>query len=223
MTYEETIKLDFELPPEMQGMQVQMPTAHTNKKLLYFNETASLLKNAPVDEENQATTIQGHDIHFTMDMTPPDDARYTDFTEGLVVEKKDFLGRTFLISGEEQNLTWRLSDERSEFLGYMTQKASAVQDSMTIEAWFTPEIPLPAGPAHFAGLPGLILVVNVNDGHTTYVAKEVTLEAVDTSIIKRPKKGKKVSREEFDQIVAEKTKEMQATHGGGNSVFIIQQ
>ena len=161
------------------------------------------------------------DLHFRTIEEPPENETYVNLDEGQLIEKQDFLGRTFLITGETLNVAWRLTDERSEFLGYLSQKATAVRDSTTIKAWFTPEIPVPAGPARYGGLPGLILVLTLNDGQTTYVAQELSLAPLDEALVP-PKKGKKVTREEFNTIVEEKRKEMEADgRGGEGNVFII--
>jgi GLPGLI family protein len=147
---------------------------------------------------------------------------YSHFDEEVVIEKRDFMGRTFLITGTPAPLAWRLTDERSEFLGYLCQKAIATRDSTTIEAWFTPQIPVPAGPGTYSGLPGLILVVNENDGQRSIVAKELSLEPLGEDAIVAPEDGKQVTRAEFDAIVEEKMKEMGAERSGnGGARFII--
>ena len=223
VTYEETIKLEIQLPPGMEHMEAQIPSARTANKHLFFNETASLMKDAPESEDeegNDDVWVQSDDVHIEMRMETPDNETYVNFEEGQVVEKRDFLGRTFLITGETATLAWRLTDERSEFLGYMAQKATAVRDSTTIEAWFTPEIPVSAGPSEFGGLPGLILVLNIDDGQRSYVAKDLSLDALAADTIVAPTKGKKVTREEFDEIVEKKMEEMGAERGG-NAVFQV--
>ena len=53
VTYEEVIKLNIELPPEMAQMADEIPNSRTSKQVLYFNESAALLKNAPEAEEEQ--------------------------------------------------------------------------------------------------------------------------------------------------------------------------
>lgn len=223
VTYEETTKMAFELPPEMEHLREQIPSARTVIKQLFFNEAASLMKNAPREEEEATHVMARGDggLHFTMSMEEPEDETYVNFDEGQLIEKRDFLGRTFLITGERAHLAWRLTDERSEFLGYRSQKATAVHDSTTIEAWFTPEIPVPAGPAHYGGLPGLILVLTLNDGQTTFVAQTLSLAPLDAAVLAPPTKGKKVTRDAFEAIVAEKMKEMEAEGKGKGNVFIM--
>ena len=222
VTYEETVKLEFKLPPEMEHMREHIPSARITQKMLFFNESASLMKDVPQDEEESGNVVMHGEggLHFRTLEEAPENETYVNFDEGQLIQKEDFLGRTFLITGETSTLAWRLTDERSEFLGYMAQKATAVRDSTTIEAWFTPEIPVPAGPGRYGGLPGLILVLNLNDGQTTYVANELTLAPLDEALVP-PKKGKKVTREEFNTIVDEKKKEMEADGRGSGNVFII--
>ena len=100
---------------------------------------------------------------------------------------------------------------QAEFLGYAVQKATAVVDSSVIEAWFTPEIPVQGGPATFGGLPGMILVVSVNDGEVQYTATGVSLSAIAEGVIVRPTEGDEVTREEYEKIVAEKLEELRST------------
>ncbi|MEM6646535.1 MAG: GLPGLI family protein [Bacteroidota bacterium] len=222
--YKETRKLEVELPPEMAQMADQFPTERTANYQLLFSETASLMQSAPDAEEDENQDIELDNGNGTIQLRfagagRDENATYIDFDEQQSIEKKDFLGRTFLISGDAHTLPWRLTDERSEFLGYVAQKAVATRDTTTIEAWFTPEIPVPAGPNSYGGLPGLILVLTIDDGRTTYVAEEVTLAALEEPI-EAPKKGREVSSAEFKQIVEEKMKEMQS---GGTGTFIIRQ
>ncbi len=98
----------------------------------------------------------------------------------------------------------------------MVQEATAVHNGAEIEAWFTPQIPVQAGPADFGGLPGLILVLSVDGGHLLYSATEVNLEGLGDVEIAPPTEGDMVTREEYEALVAEKIEEIQATRGAGN-------
>lgn len=225
--YKETRKLEIELPPAMAHMADQFPSERTANYALSFNEFASLMQSAPeAEEEGEGPAMEIPSGDGTVQIRfggagQNEDATYIDFDEQQTIEKKDFLGRTFLIEGDAHTLPWRLTDERSEFLGYVAQKAVAMRDTVAVEAWFTPEIPVPAGPSMYGGLPGLILVLTIDDGRTSYVAEEVTLAALEEPI-EAPKKGRKVSSEEFKEIVEEKMKEMQGG-GAGGPIFTIRQ
>ena len=100
-------------------------------------------------------------------------------------------------------------DERSE--------ETAERIARNITAWFTPSIPVPAGPENFGNLPGLILELDINDGDTHYLIDILELKKLEENI-EKPTKGKEVTREEYQEIVREKMKEMRENGGGG--VFI---
>ncbi len=224
ITYDQVIKIAIQLPPEMESMRAQIPTESKNSLVLLFSETESLMKNAPKKEEDKATEIRGEGFMFrAMGRVQAENETYTNLDEGTITEKRDFMGRTFLIGGDQPAYAWKLTGEQSEYLGYPVQKATAVRDTTKIEAWFSPEIPVSAGPELFAGLPGMILVLSLDDGKIQYAATEIKLDGLESGVIKAPKEGKKVSRAEFDQIMEEKMKEMQAQFGGkaGNTGFRI--
>ena len=83
-----------------------------------------------------------------------------------------------------------------------------------IVAWYTPEISISQGPGPYWGLPGLIL--EVNDGRTVILCSKLVLHSEEKFEIKAPSKGKKVSQEEYDEILAEKMEEMQQRFQGRN-------
>ncbi|MDB2385446.1 GLPGLI family protein [Polaribacter sp.] len=100
-----------------------------------------------------------------------------------------------------------------------TKKEVDTPKMETITAWYTPQIPVSTGPKDYYGLPGLIL--EINSGRTTILCTEIVLNPNEKIEIKEPKKGKKVSREEYNEIVKEKTEELQEqfrarrNNGGG--------
>ncbi|OIQ22514.1 MAG: GLPGLI family protein [Flavobacterium sp. MedPE-SWcel] len=85
----------------------------------------------------------------------------------------------------------------------------------TITAWYAPEIPISQGPENYWGLPGLIL--EVSDGKTTILCSKIVLNTKEKAEIKAPKKGKKVSQSEFEEIMIKKVQEMQDMYRGRGS------
>nr|WP_299339746.1 GLPGLI family protein [Allomuricauda sp.] len=79
-------------------------------------------------------------------------------------------------------------------------------ENVEITAWYTPEIPVSQGPGPYWGLPGLIL--EVNDGRTAILCSKLVLNSQEKLKIKAPNKGKEVSQEEYNRILAEKMEEM---------------
>ena len=140
---------------------------------------------------------------------------YENYEDGTLIETREFLGRTFRVSEERPSLNWRMTTEQAMHLGYPVMKATAEHDSTQVEAWFTPQIPVQGGPASYGGLPGMILLLSLDDGQTQYQATEVALEELEAGLIHPPDEGREVSREEFDKIVADKMEELTRTRGRG--------
>lgn len=219
VAYDITTRLDIELPPEMQHMADQFPSSRTASKVLHFTESASLMVAAPEEEEDESFEGGGMRMMFR---GADEDALYIDRDAGTSIHKRDFLGRTFLVGGEPEPLAWKLTDEQSEFLGYPCMKATAtVRDTVQVEAWFTPEIPVSAGPEQYGGLPGLILVLTVDDARQTFIATEVTLGPLAEGTMEAPTEGRRVTEEEYRQIVEERLEEMGGGRRGRRGTFII--
>ncbi len=226
VTYEQIVKIEIDLPPEMESMRAQIPAESKSSMILYFNEMESLMKAAPQDESKKDNEVRSGRGEMFISMARGQTAEnetYMNLEEGTVTEKRDFMGRTFLIGGDQPTYAWKMTGEQSEYLGYSVQRATAIRDSTTIDAWFSPEIPVSAGPELFTGLPGMILVLSIDDGKIQYAATTISLEGVGENGIKAPKEGKKISRAEFEKVVEEKTKEMKAQFGGrsGGAVHIM--
>jgi GLPGLI family protein len=75
-----------------------------------------------------------------------------------------------------------------------------------VTAWYTPQIPVSAGPAEYWGLPGLILEINA--GRTTMLCTEIVINPEKSIEIKEPTKGKEVSRDEFNTMMKIKSEEL---------------
>jgi len=85
--------------------------------------------------------------------------------------------------------------------------------SIEIVAWYTPQVPVSHGPSEFWGLPGLIM--EVQSGKTTILCSKLILNPKEKVDIEAPSKGKQVTQKEFQDMVLEKTQEMQDMYGGG--------
>ncbi|OAD90853.1 ribonuclease Z [Aequorivita soesokkakensis] len=87
-----------------------------------------------------------------------------------------------------------------------------IPEEIEVTAWFTPQIPVSNGPGEYAGLPGLILELNVY--RTTLLCSKIVMNPKDSEKIEPPKKGKEVTREEYIKIVKEKTDEIRENFRG---------
>jgi GLPGLI family protein len=80
-------------------------------------------------------------------------------------------------------------------------------EQVIVTAWYALDIPVSHGPGDFWGLPGLILEVAYGD--TNILCTKIVINPKDKVEIKEPTKGKEVTQKEYDEIIAEKMKEMQ--------------
>ena len=200
-----------------------MPTNSLASVVLHFSPIESVMVQA---EEPEEEVVGGSEMDRRMAgfavrirMTSPvrsDQEKllgaYSNNTDGTLVQELDFMGRTFRITGVRPAYEWRLVAEQSEFMGYMVQKAETEHDGKTVEAWFTPQVPVSAGPGQFGGLPGLILVLSVNRGEELYSATSIDLGELD-AVLAPPVDGDEISREAYERIVEEKLEELRTTRG----------
>jgi len=164
---------------------------------------------------------------------------YKNIAEDTYARENDLMGKSFLVKDTLNKLDWKLEKESKMIGQYAAFKATAVRkidenpfeamrrrrdqdaDSTAvaapkeevITAWYTPQIPVSQGPDEYWGLPGLILEVSA--GRTVILCNKIVINPKEGLEIEKPKKGDEVSREEYQEIVAEKTKEMAERFGNG--------
>ena len=221
ISYTETIKLEINIDGGM-APPPGMPTEMTNKTTLYYNDKFSLYKNdeAAQNEKTSEQAESGDGNHFMFLMAPPDNQVFCDFEKKTMTRKEDFMQRQFLIESELNAEGWKMTGKQKMILNYPCMEA-VKQDSLDKKTiWFTSAIPVTAGPGQFVGLPGMVLEVNINDGERIIAATQINAE-LDTEKLIKPKDGKKVTDEEFDEIVAEKMKEMGIEGQDGGPRVII--
>lgn len=71
----------------------------------------------------------------------------------------------FLYVDNTSDMVWDISDSVSKVAGYDAVMATCSFRGRDYTAWFTPDIPVSAGPWKFSGLPGLILSVRDAEGY----------------------------------------------------------
>ena len=213
INYEETITLNFDMSKMPEHVQERMKEHKVRKHLkeLHYSKKASIYQNKKVSEETAPTPGRG--MRFMM--MRPEERIYVNLEEKRTVEERDFMDKKFLIKDQPEVLKWKISGEQKEILGYRCMKATAQVDTLTRTAWFTLQIPLSIGPDGFGGLPGAILELDYGDNMRVVEAIEIVANEVDADLLLEPKKGKKVTREQFHEIQKEKMEEMRAEHGGG--------
>jgi len=220
VVYEEVAKLEIKLEGESSQFADMLPKERKSQNILYFTPEASLyqLYNQESGEESVTQEVDGAAV--MVKMIQPDNKYYANLATKKSIEQRDFMSRIFLIENELKSEGWKMTGNQKTILGYSCQEAVKIEDSTRIVAWFTPAIPVSSGPGKYLDLPGLVLAVDIDDGQRTIMAKSIDLKSISKGQMEKPKKGKKVSPEEYAEIVEEKTKEMQEQYGGSGGVVI---
>ena len=164
---------------------------------------------------------------------------YKNVAENVYARENDLMGKNFLVKDTLSKLDWKLEKESKMIGQYAAFKATAIRkidenpwEAMRprragdenkeecskpteeiITAWYTPQIPVSQGPDEYWGLPGLVLEVTA--GRTVILCNKIVINPKEGLEIEVPKKGDKVTRSEYEKIVAEKTKEMAERFGNG--------
>lgn len=219
VVYEQVVKLEIKLEGESAQFANSLPKERKSQKVLCFNAESSLYENKSMEEDQTIKSESGGTVMIRM--VEPDNKVFTNLAENKQIEKREFMTREFLIETALNPSEWKLTGNQKMVMNYPCQEAVKETKDGKISAWFTPVIPVSAGPGVYNGLPGLILAVDVNDGKQTLNAISIDLNPVAENVIVKPEKGKKVSREEFDKIVEEKMKEMGGQSGPGGARMII--
>lgn len=218
INYEVTTKLDIDLEGDMAAFADMIPKEQKSSRVLYYSPEATLYKSAKKEAEEQQMNVNGMDVNIQVD--EPENTSYLDMQNKTLYHKTDFMGRDFLIIEEVEQADWKMTGAQKEILGYPCQEATSIDGEDTVVAWFTSAIPVPSGPSGLGTLPGMILEAYIGS-MVHIVATGVSEGVVNEGDFVKPKGGKKLTKEEFDEIVAEKTREMQEQYGGSGNNGII--
>ena len=230
--YERTVQLQFSFNT---GGGEAPPVSQTRSNKLEMNFANNQMILRQMEEEMQDDNINTGGMVIRTMGGGTDDATFCDFNKEWRVEAREFFDKKFLIGDTIRRSNWKLTEETKTILGHTCRQATSqriakrmmmsmengkmerkeVDDTSTIVAWFTTDIPVPAGPEVQGQLPGLILELITNNGRTTFKALEIYTKP-DLAAIKEPTKGKKVTPAEFTKERNKMMEEMQRNNQGGN-------
>lgn len=220
--YTQKTNLHMNLPIEMEGMKDRIPEfresnyklTFADNKVLYQgvkNEKAEADKGKRYNRGRRGFKGGGRDKS----------KRFVDLSTNIVVATRDFMGKKFLVVGAPETYKWKVTGKSKQVGSYLCQEATWQDSTTQIVVWFTPMIPVQAGPGDYTGLPGVILHINVNDGEKEITATDIQLGVIDNSTLIAPTEGEEVTQEEWTKIREEKMKEMKKEYGGkgGRKMF----
>lgn len=199
-----------------QDMRAMIPEFQVNKTQLLFNSNESFYKSYEDEEADETELSSGG---ATVRFRRPQSEIYKNFQIGQKVELREFMGKKYLIKGEMTQTPWKITSETADLNGYACVKAimtdSLRGEARNIAAWFTPDIPVAAGPDNFGALPGMILKVDINDGEVVYTALKIEGRPLKKGELTAPSKGKEIAEDDFRKMVEEQMKQM-----GGQRMII---
>ncbi|MBL4708204.1 MAG: GLPGLI family protein [Flavobacteriales bacterium] len=220
--YTQIIKMDKIEGPAGMDISDLLPESMSTNKTLIFDGHQSVYVDSENQEEEGDTELESDDGSFRIKFMREEltEIIYVNLAEKKKVHQHGFMGKSFVVSDELSIIKWKIGSEKISYLGYECTKATGENtEGDNIVAWFSPQIPVQCGPASYHGLPGLILMVSVNDGKREVKATAVQIENIKIENIKIPNDGKKVTAEEFKKIEEDKIKEMQEQHGENSFIF----
>jgi len=219
--YDEVMKLEIKIDGDASQFAHMLPKERKSVKVLFFNPEECLYEKGGEEDESIDEVVESGDAMIKIKMTEPDNKLYTNLDKKVQIEQKEFMTRIFLIEGQVPEHSWKMTGQQKMILDFPCQEASLEMDSTRISAWFTPAIPVPAGPGEYGSLPGLILAVDIDEGKRVITARTVESLEPTSENLQKPKKGKKVTQEEYEAIVAEKMEEMGQEQGEGGNVHMM--
>jgi GLPGLI family protein len=239
VVYERTMQLQLHVNDDNDAVAQMLPKARTDKFELTFGNNQSLWKHS--DEEIENTEFGGNGMQLSFVGPGQNDIVFHDFTKGRRIDQREMFDKKFIVEDSIRKLNWKLTGETQTILNHICQKAVAqrtgkrmqmtmengkmerkeIDDTSTLVAWFTTDIPVPVGPEVQGQLPGLILALDMNNGRMVYKAIEISPK-FDLASVKEPTKGKKVTPAEFATERNKMMDEMQRNMQGnsGNRIII---
>ena len=213
--YTQKINIHMNLPIEWEGMKDKIPEFRESNHKLTFGDS-KVMYEAVKNEKKEAERAKkgGKRGMRGMRGRKSQEKRFVDLSTNSVVATRDLMGKKFLVTGKPEKYKWKMTGKNKQVGSYLCQEATWQDSTTQIVAWFTPMIPVQAGPGDYTGLPGVILHMNINDGEREITATDVQLGDVGSSILVAPTEGKEVSQEEWSKIRKEKMKEMEEEYGG---------
>lgn len=201
-------------------MRAMIPEFRSSKHMLLFTELQSLYKTIPKDE---APDPFNNRSGISINIGSGNSENYHHFGQNKKLTSTDLFGDAYLIHDTIRKYNWKLSEETKTIAGYVCKKAttsykairtkarvvtslsaasseSPKQEDLDIVAWYAVDLTSPAGPDNYTGLPGVIMELDIDKGATVFMAEEYrSLDNI--SQLKEPKKGRKVTPEEYNNEI----------------------
>jgi GLPGLI family protein len=214
LIYERKQNMHKTISEEMRAM---IPEFRSSKHMLMFTELQSLYKTLPKDEAPDPFGNNRGGVF--MNVGSGSDETYIHFGQNKKIHATGLFGDAYLITDTLTKYDWNLTDETKTIAGFVCKKATTrykafrstmrmvsgvgqaappapKQEEVEVIAWYAVELTSPAGPDKFIGLPGVIMELDIDKGATVFTAEEFR-PLDNVNLLKEPKKGRKVTPEEY--------------------------
>ncbi len=244
-TYKTQRKLDVKIDStQVGGSEMQKQLMDMLKKqfqktyILTFDKNSSLYK----EDEALAPPSTGGGMVF-IQASNGSDVLFKNIKTQSFINQVETFGKQFIIKDNLEPIEWELHSDTKNIGNYTCYKATYTKEveemsmttfsnndaknnedeensapimkTITVTAWYTPQIPVSNGPDTYQGLPGLIL--EISDGDLSILCSKITLNPKKTIDIEEPHKGKEVTQQEYNDIMEKKMEEMSEQYKGRGS------
>lgn len=237
VVYERTTQMPVRsfgnLPPDVQA---QMPKSRTTQYELLFTAEHSLWQYLPNAASEDQNTFAGGGVVIRM-AGGGNETSYVNYAQGSRVDQREMFERSFVVTDTVAKLQWKLSEETKPILNFTAHKATGtsivtrprtimengqlkremITDTLPVVAWYTTDVPVPAGPDFQGQLPGLILELDIRNGQSVTRAIEFSPKLA-AGKIREPKEGKKLTAAEFTKEREKMMEEMRKNMPAGNVI-----
>ncbi len=151
---------------------------------------------------------------YESEQASTDDGRYSwrqrefqifrDFEQEKKTELIEMLGKTYIIEDSLQAPRWKILNQIKDVNGHVCMLA-VTEDTIKkqkVAAWFAHDLPVPAGPEQYFGLPGMIMELDLNEGDVVITAIKVDLKPVGEELaLPKKLKGKKLNEKAYKELL----------------------
>jgi len=193
-------KIDVHRSMTDESMKAMVPQYQTGEFTLAFKDSISTYIAVPKDEAPDPFDGGGGARVMIRFGGPGDDGvTYKNFNSGKQLQETTLEDKKYIINDSIKTQGWKLADETKTILNHVCKKATMTTERGTnIVAWYAEDMPVPAGPDRFSGLPGVVLLVDADNGRMTFTATQIQPSA-DAKQLKAPTSGKLITRAEFEK------------------------
>ena len=195
-------RVDFYRHLQDEQMKAMVPQFQTARYEVIFKDTISVYKIVPKDEAPDPFDAGGGGMVIKFSGPGDDGVLYKNFGSGRLLQAATLDDQSYVIADSLVTIPWKLTDETRTILNHVCKKATATSARGAIAAWYALDMPVPAGPDRFGGLPGVILLVDVDNGGVVFSAVQIQ-PSVNTRDLAPSLTGKRVTRAEFTKKMDE--------------------